>query len=76
MISILYNFGNTLLLTIGGNLYASGYLIILDGDTGNEIEMRNPNPLHLLPQTFQLGFKLNKLEIIFRLWSLRICKML
>ena len=65
VISILYNFGNTLLLTIGGDLYASGYLIILDGDTGNEIEMRNPNPLHLLPQTFQLGFKLNKLEIIF-----------
>ena len=33
VISILYNFGNTLLLTIGGDLYASGYLITLDGDT-------------------------------------------
>ena len=27
--------------------------------------MRNPKPLPLLPTTFQLGFKLNKLEIIF-----------
>jgi len=65
VISILYNFGNNLFFTIGGDLYASGYLITLDGESGDERLMKNPSVLSLFPTTFQLGIKLSRLEIIF-----------
>ena len=65
VISILYNFGNNLFFTIGGDLYASGYLITLDGESGDERLMKNPSVLPLFPTTFQLGIKLSRLEIIF-----------
>ena len=65
VISILYNFGNNLFFTIGGDLYASGYLITLDGESGDERLMNNPRVLSLFPTTFQLGLKFSKLEIIF-----------
>ena len=64
VISILYNFGNNLFFTVGGDLYASGYLITLDGESGDERLMNNPRVLSLFPTTFQLGLKFSKLEII------------
>ncbi len=64
VISILYNFGNNLFFTVGGDLYASGYLITLDGESGNETVMKNPKPLLLFPTTLQFGLKFSKLELL------------
>ena len=64
VISILYNFGNNLFFTVGGDLYASGYLITLDGESGNERVMKNPEPLFLFPTTLQFGLKFSKLELL------------
>ena len=64
VISILYNFGNNLFFTVGGDLYASGYLITLDGESGNETVMKNPQPLFLFQTTLQFGLKFSKLELL------------